>query len=98
MQPAARFLSSHFVARHRGFDSLSSSCNQIHRLFSSDSHDDFKPKAKASPPPVGDVAALIKQDITSNDVFVYMKGVPEAPNCGFSNMVRQMHGVKCFVN
>ena len=29
---------------------------------------------------------MIKQDVTSNDVFLYMKGVPEAPNCGFSDM------------
>ena len=78
--------------------SLYSSCNQLHRLFSSDSHDDFKPKAKA---PTGsvDVSALelIQKDISSNDVFIYMKGVPDAPNCGFSNVacrILDAYGVK----
>ena len=27
------------------------------------------------------------QDISENPVMVYMKGVPEAPQCGFSNTV-----------
>ena len=27
------------------------------------------------------------QDVSSNKVFVYMKGVPTAPQCGFSNAV-----------
>eukprot|EP00878_Enallax_costatus_P003499 GHUV01003713.1.p1 GENE.GHUV01003713.1~~GHUV01003713.1.p1 ORF type:complete len:158 (+),score=50.86 GHUV01003713.1:191-664(+) len=49
-----------------------------------DTHDDFKPKYKQEP--VNDAEEQIKQDISSNDVFIYMKGVPEAPQCGFSNM------------
>lgn len=49
-----------------------------------ESHDDFKPKYKADAPT--DINALIENDIKTNTVFVYMKGVPEAPQCGFSNM------------
>ncbi|KAF7996586.1 hypothetical protein HCN44_002232 [Aphidius gifuensis] len=42
-------------------------------------------------------AASIKKLVTNNKVVVFMKGVPEAPKCGFSNAVVQvlrMHGVK----
>lgn len=51
---------------------------------SSDTHDDFKPKYKVEP--VNDVNELIKKDVTSNPVFLYMKGVPAAPQCGFSDL------------
>lgn len=55
------------------------------RLFSTDdTHDDFKPQYKSGAP-VG-VEATIEDDIKGNKVFVYMKGVPEAPMCGFSAM------------
>lgn len=40
-----------------------------------------------------DIAKLVK----NNKVVVFMKGVPEQPQCGFSNAVVQilrMHGVK----
>ncbi|XP_011313407.1 glutaredoxin-related protein 5, mitochondrial [Fopius arisanus] len=40
-----------------------------------------------------DIASLVK----NNKVVVFMKGVPDAPRCGFSNAVVQilrMHGVK----
>ncbi|KAI8463697.1 MAG: thioredoxin-like protein [Monoraphidium minutum] len=50
----------------------------------SETHDDFKPKYKAEP--VADVADQIRKDIASNAVFIYMKGSPDAPQCGFSNM------------
>jgi len=60
-----------------------------------DTHDDFKPQYKAEP--VSDVNKLIEGDVKSNTVFVYMKGVPDAPQCGFSNMacrVLDAYGVK----
>jgi hypothetical protein len=38
-----------------------------------DSHDDFKPKYKQEPVGDGDVDAVIKHDINSNKVFIYMK-------------------------
>ncbi len=31
--------------------------------------------------------ATIKQDIENNDVFLFMKGTPEEPMCGFSAQV-----------
>lgn len=49
-----------------------------------DSHDDFKPKYKAEP--VDDATSTIEADIKGNEVFIYMKGSPDAPQCGFSNM------------
>lgn len=64
--------------------------------FSSDSHDDFKPKIKegGAAPSAED---QIKNDVSSHDVYIFMKGVPDAPNCGFSNMacrVLDAYGVK----
>ena len=32
----------------------------------------------------------IKQDISSNDVVLYMKGTPQFPMCGFSGQVVQI--------
>jgi len=48
----------------------------------SDSHDDFKTQMK--PQQTGGVESTIADDISKNKVFLYMKGVPEAPQCGFS--------------
>ncbi|KAK9818605.1 hypothetical protein WJX74_009351 [Apatococcus lobatus] len=49
-----------------------------------ETHDDFRPQVKSSP--ANSAADQIKQDITSSKVFIYMKGDPSAPQCGFSNM------------
>ncbi len=41
--------------------------------------------------------ATIKSDVESNKVFLYMKGTPETPQCGFSAQVVQIlksHNVK----
>lgn len=54
-------------------------------------HDDFKPQKKRSyADEAGDVHAQIQKDIDANTVVVYMKGVPDAPMCGFSNAVVQV--------
>jgi monothiol glutaredoxin len=37
-----------------------------------------------------DVQQLIKEQVTSNPVVLYMKGTPKAPMCGFSAMVVQI--------
>ncbi|NOS95215.1 MAG: Grx4 family monothiol glutaredoxin [Methylotenera sp.] len=37
-----------------------------------------------------DVQALIKNQVTSNSVVLYMKGSPKFPQCGFSNMATQI--------
>ena len=57
------------------------------RFRASDSHDDFAPQSNVD---VSSVDDAIRKDISSNRVFLYMKGVPEAPQCGFSNMVVQI--------
>lgn len=53
-----------------------------------DTHEDFKPKFKpdAEPRSASSVTEQIEQDVKQNPVFLYMKGIPEAPQCGFSNM------------
>merc|ERR1712153_207161 len=57
---------------------------------SSDSHDDFKSQSKVEVP--SDIMKRIQQDIDADDIVVYMKGIPEAPRCGFSNAVVQVLG------
>jgi monothiol glutaredoxin len=60
-----------------------------------ETHDDFKPKHKA--PTEGDAASMIQSDISTNSVFLYMKGTPDAPMCGFSRMacaILNAYGVK----
>ena len=54
------------------------------RSLSGDSHDDFAPKKKDVPEGMEEVQALIKEQVESNDVMLYMKGTPSAPQCGFS--------------
>eukprot|EP00899_Mesostigma_viride_P023846 jgi/Mesvir1/4646/Mv03462-RA.1 len=49
-------------------------------------HSDFKPVFKG-PESVKGVREQIEEDVRSNRVMVYMKGVPTAPMCGFSNLV-----------
>mmetsp|Transcript_8010 Transcript_8010/g.20949 ORF Transcript_8010/g.20949 Transcript_8010/m.20949 type:complete len:163 (+) Transcript_8010:10-498(+) len=53
-------------------------------------HDDFKPKKRAYANEAEDVHAQIAKDIAEHKVVVYMKGVPDAPMCGFSNAVVQV--------
>jgi len=66
------------------------------RAFSGEgSHDDFKPKVKA-PAPTGmeDAIEMIKKQIETNDVMLYMKGTPSEPQCGFSaQTVRMLNAV-----
>ncbi|GAX75475.1 hypothetical protein CEUSTIGMA_g2918.t1 [Chlamydomonas eustigma] len=62
-----------------------------------DTHDDFKPKYNEQPCKSDQAQDVIKADISTHPVFLYMKGVPDAPNCGFSNMacrVLDAYGVK----
>lgn len=62
----------------------------------SDTHDDFKPQYRAGSQGT-DVEALIKNDISTHPVFIYMKGTPDGPQCGFSNLairVLQAYGVQ----
>jgi monothiol glutaredoxin len=39
---------------------------------------------------MADTATRIKEIITNNDVVLFMKGVPAAPQCGFSGAVVQV--------
>ncbi|CAM9403640.1 unnamed protein product [Ectocarpus fasciculatus] len=51
------------------------------------SDDDFKPKRKAVPEGADEVSGLIKKQVESNPVMLYMKGTPAQPQCGFSKQV-----------
>ncbi len=37
-----------------------------------------------------DTQAVIKEQVTSNAVVLYMKGTPKFPQCGFSNLATQI--------
>jgi len=37
-----------------------------------------------------EILAQIQSEVAANKVFLYMKGVPEMPRCGFSNQVVQI--------
>lgn len=50
-----------------------------------DTHDDFKPKVKQTSSD-DNVQDMIARDVAEHSVFIYMKGHPTAPMCGFSNM------------
>ncbi|KAG2493328.1 hypothetical protein HYH03_008463 [Edaphochlamys debaryana] len=68
----------------------------LQRKFSNeaDSHDDFKPKYSGGAAP--SVEDHIKHVVAADKVHLFMKGTPEAPQCGFSRMacvVLQAYGV-----
>eukprot|EP00252_Welwitschia_mirabilis_P018220 TRINITY_DN404_c0_g1_i2.p1 TRINITY_DN404_c0_g1~~TRINITY_DN404_c0_g1_i2.p1 ORF type:complete len:169 (+),score=39.42 TRINITY_DN404_c0_g1_i2:153-659(+) len=61
----------------------------------SDSHSDFKPINKA-PNEVPSAREVVEKDVKENSVMIYMKGVPDAPRCGFSALavsVLKQHGI-----
>jgi monothiol glutaredoxin len=39
---------------------------------------------------MSDIQEQIRQEVTTNDIVLFMKGVPQAPMCGFSNQVVQI--------
>jgi monothiol glutaredoxin len=57
------------------------------RSFASGSHPDFARRVKTTPASEKEVHERIAKDLKAADVVVYMKGVPEAPQCGFSQAV-----------
>ena len=65
------------------------------RAFCSEGHDDFAPKKKAVDMGTMDqVQDMIAQQVKDNDIMLYMKGTPSAPQCGFSGQtVRILHAL-----
>jgi monothiol glutaredoxin len=63
------------------------------QMFSSSSHPDFAPKIKTTPVVGASEAEIFKKieaAVKSHRVFLFMKGVPALPQCGFSNKVVQI--------
>ena len=54
-----------------------------------ETHSDFKPKSKISITNEN-VMNMIDQWVKENDVLLFMKGVPQLPQCGYSNYVCQL--------
>ena len=64
------------------------------RLFSDDSHDDFKPKKKEVPAELSEVMKLIDKKVKEHPILLFMKGTASQPQCGFSaQVVRILHAV-----
>ncbi|KAK2425386.1 Monothiol glutaredoxin-S15, mitochondrial [Trifolium repens] len=50
-----------------------------------DTHDDFKPTYKLENSATS-LSDIVEQDVKDNPVMLYMKGVPDFPQCGFSSL------------
>ncbi|XP_041019444.1 monothiol glutaredoxin-S15, mitochondrial isoform X2 [Juglans microcarpa x Juglans regia] len=50
-----------------------------------DTHEDFRPTNKLESSPLS-LKDVVEQDVKENPVMIYMKGVPEFPQCGFSSL------------
>ncbi|CAJ2661320.1 monothiol glutaredoxin-S15, mitochondrial [Trifolium pratense] len=50
-----------------------------------DTHDDFKPASKLENSGTS-LSDIVEQDVKDNPVMLYMKGVPDFPQCGFSSL------------
>nr|ALK24274.1 monothiol glutaredoxin [Zostera marina] len=58
-------------------------------------HDDFKSTSKLADSDIS-LKDVVEKDVKENPVMIYMKGIPEAPACGFSSLavrVLKAHGV-----
>eukprot|EP00898_Chlorokybus_atmophyticus_P000487 jgi/Chlat1/1439/Chrsp12S01999 len=95
MQALSRSVARSLLGEARWSQLRTAPCAQWSRAWSEvvkppaedvDTHDDFKPTYKA-PSEAKSVHDTIDDDIKTNPVMVYMKGVPDAPQCGFSNLV-----------
>ncbi|XP_044487582.1 monothiol glutaredoxin-S15, mitochondrial-like [Mangifera indica] len=48
-----------------------------------DTHEDFRPTNKVESSGLS-LKDVVEQDVKENPVMIYMKGIPEMPQCGFS--------------
>merc|ERR1712039_949150 len=60
---------------------------QVHKFCS---HSDFAPKSHVQGSANDEVQGKLKQLVTENKVVLFMKGTPDAPQCGFSRAVAQV--------
>ncbi|KAG9454694.1 hypothetical protein H6P81_007598 [Aristolochia fimbriata] len=51
----------------------------------SETHEDFQPTIKSKDSNLS-VKDIIEKDVKESPVMIYMKGVPDAPQCGFSQL------------
>ncbi|XP_038717509.1 monothiol glutaredoxin-S15, mitochondrial-like isoform X2 [Tripterygium wilfordii] len=77
--PAARSTSVHASLSHNGLRCATTVAND------SDTHDDFKPTTKIENSEFS-LNDVVEQDVEDNPVMIYMKGVPDFPQCGFSSL------------
>ncbi|KAE8674084.1 Monothiol glutaredoxin-S1 [Hibiscus syriacus] len=51
-----------------------------------DTHEDFRPTNKVQESAAVSFKGFVEQDVKENPVMIYMKGVPDFPQCGFSSL------------
>ncbi|KAH9666538.1 Monothiol glutaredoxin-S15 [Citrus sinensis] len=56
-----------------------------------DTHEDFRPTSKVDASGLS-LKEVVEQDVKENPVMLYMKGVPEFPQCGFSSLAVRVLG------
>eukprot|EP00494_Astrolonche_serrata_P014062 UN14191 len=62
------------------------------------SHPDFQPQSNVKDAPVDEVQEKLQQLVTDNNVVLFMKGNPDAPQCGFSRTVAKILEVEQFTD
>ncbi|XP_031265187.1 monothiol glutaredoxin-S15, mitochondrial [Pistacia vera] len=81
--PSSRLLSGSFY--HNGMKYSTSVPNDP------DTHEDFRPTNKVESSGLS-LKDAVEKDVKENPVMIYMKGIPEIPQCGFSSLaVRVLH-------
>ncbi|KAJ0008390.1 hypothetical protein Pint_30057 [Pistacia integerrima] len=81
--PSSRLVSGSFY--HNGMKYSTSVPNDP------DTHEDFRPTNKVESSGLS-LKDAVEKDVKENPVMIYMKGIPEIPQCGFSSLaVRVLH-------
>ncbi|XVF86511.1 hypothetical protein PTKIN_Ptkin18bG0046800 [Pterospermum kingtungense] len=93
----ARFLSNTIFKGIATFPATRSSKNVVGSFYENwsrysrtvpsdpDTHEDFRPANKVHGSAVS-LKDVVEQDVKENPVMIYMKGVPDFPQCGFSSL------------
>lgn len=84
MKGMARFPSTHCLGTTVGLSSYNHGLRYSTTDTSNfDTHDDFKPTDKVAKSGFS-LKDIVEKDVKENPVMIYMKGVPDQPQCGFS--------------
>lgn len=93
LQTAARSSQLTLTVAPRAVVAAAGAAPTPRRWFSDESHSDFQPKYHAAKSSEKDeIRKMIESHIKEYPIMLYMKGTPQAPQCGFSmQVVRILH-------